>query len=146
MDDSRDTKGDRPVLTGWRGVVRENYTGEIKGSLWRLLWAFGTRQYLLGGNYSVAARRAPEGPQMTTAELPEHCLYQSSSRVLCGQGVPDTPSRQLVVEACEAAPHCQRRWYTQGSIIGSHGWERTRNSRDGAWGSSRCLAIFAVQS
>lgn len=30
-DDSKDTKGDRPVLTGRRGVVRENYTGEIKG-------------------------------------------------------------------------------------------------------------------
>lgn len=137
-------------MTGWRGVVRENYTGEIKGCQALCGGCFGLSGsgsiYWVGTTQQQREESQAECPQMTTTELPESCLYRS--RESCVGGVCQTHQVDSTQwrPACEAASHRQRRRFIQGSIFGSHGWERTRNWRDGAWGSSRCVAIFAEQS
>lgn len=85
-------------------MVTENYTGEIKGCQALCGGCFGLLGsgsiYWVGTTQQQREESQAECPQMTTTELPERCLYRSRSRVLCGWGVPDTPSRQHIVEAC----------------------------------------------
>lgn len=82
-DDSRDTKGDRPVLTGgeWLGKTIQGRSRAARLSVEAALsfWdqAVSVGWELLSSN-EKSPRRAPEGHQMTPAELPERCLYRSS--------------------------------------------------------------------
>lgn len=59
---------------------------------------------------------------------------ETAGKPCVGLGLPDIPSRQHTAEVCDTVPakpkvtvHSR---YIQDSILGSHGWERTRNLRN----------------